>query len=194
MSPALSVSLIWLLTMLGSAAHMSSARSVAAGLVPALGAFAVVFFAASFLSPQPNWVGVCVGFAAIWRLIVGPMPRTGSLIAGASAAAAAALQVAGGLPDWLAATLGLSALLVAGFTRRRGAEGHQSYREQILIVTALATPAIGLAADAVYGWRSATALNRPSPPIEIVVLPGWAFVLLALAFAAGILKGVWVSR
>lgn len=194
MSPALSVSLIWLLAMLSAAAHMAPARLAPAELARAVGAYALMFWAASFVSPQPNWVGVLIGIAAFWRLIAGPMSRTGPLIAGACAGLAAALQAAGGLPFWSSAGLGFFALLGAGLVLGRAPEGRITFREHVLVAAALATPAIGLAADVAYGWQSAAILNRAAQQTTALMPPLWAMTIIALAIAAGAIRGLWVRR
>ena len=194
MTPALSVSLIWLLAMLAAAAHMAPARLSSPELARAIGAYVVTFGAATLVSPQPNWVGVLIGIAAFWRLIAGPMVRSGPMIAGACAALAAALQVAGGLPFWVSAALGFVALLGAGLVLGRVPEGRVVLREHVLVVTALATPAIGLAADVTYGWHSAAMLNRAAEPVGPFMPPIWAVAVLALALTAGAIRGFWVRR
>ncbi len=193
MTPALSVSLIWLLAMLAAAAHMAPPRPGLADLGRAIAVYAATFAAASLVSPQPNWVGVLVGIAAFCRLIAGPMGRAGPVLAGLSAALAASLQGAGGLPFWIAASLGIAALLGGALLPGR-TEGRAALRETVLIVAALAAPAIGLAADVAYGWHSATVLNRAAGPVSADMPPVWALAVLALALAAGVLRGFWVRR
>ncbi|MEJ2411157.1 MAG: hypothetical protein P8Y48_18140 [Novosphingobium sp.] len=194
MTPALSVSLIWLLAMLACAAHMAPARLAPSELARAVGAYGLTFAAASFLSPQPNWVGVLIGIAAFWRLISGPMVRIGPGIAGACAALAAALQWSGGLPYWTSAALGVAALLCAGLVLGRVPEGRVSFREHVLVMAALAAPAIGLWADVAYGWQSATVLNRAAQPVAALTPPVWTIIILVLALAAGVIRGIWVRR
>ncbi|QKS01194.1 hypothetical protein F9288_17335 [Sphingomonas sp. CL5.1] len=193
-NPALSVSLIWLLAMLAAAAHMAAARPAPAGPALAVAAYMLLLWPACLVTPQPNWVGVLIGIAAFWRLIAGPMPRAGPLIAGACAALAAALQVAGGLDYRVAGALGLVALLGAGLAPARAPGGRVAFREHVLVVAALAAPAFGLAGDAAYGWRSATMLNRAAGPPHALAPPLWALAILALALAAGVIKGFWIRR
>jgi hypothetical protein len=194
MTPALSVSLIWLLAMLAAAAHMAPARLAPAELARAVIAFALIFWVVPYLSPQPNWVGVLVGVAAFWRLIAGPMPRIGPVLAGSCAALAAALQVAGGIPYWLAAALGFAALLVAGLVLGRVPIRRIAFREHVLIVSALGAPTIGLAGDVAYGWHSAAVLNRAAAPLASVSPPIWAIIILVLAVVAGAVRGLWIRR
>ncbi len=194
MNPALAVSLIWLLAMLAAAAHMAPARLAPAELARAVAAYVLTFWAAPLLSPQPNWVGVLIGVAAFWRLIAGPMPRTGPIVAGACAALAAALQVAGGIPYWPAAALGFVALLGAGLMLGRVPGKRIAFREHVLIASALGAPAIGLAGDVAYGWQSATVLNRAAEPLATLAPPVWAIIILALAIIAGAVRGLWIRR
>ncbi|BAV65919.1 hypothetical protein [Sphingobium cloacae] len=194
MNPALSISLLWLLAMLGAAAHMTPARLARADWARALAAYASAFWIATILSPQPNWIGLLIGTAAFWRLIAGPAGRSGSVVAGGSAALAAALQMAGGVPLWIAAALGLAALCAAGLARGGAGEGGVALREHVLVVVALASPAIGLAADAAYGWQSAVMLNRTVQPAAVPAPPVWAIAILVLAGAAGVIRGFWVRR
>ena len=194
MSPALSVSLIWLLAMLSAAAHMAPVRLTLVELARAAGAYALTFWAASLVSPQPNWVGVIIGIASFWRLIAGPMVWMGPLVAGACAALAAALHAAGGLPFWPSAALGIFALLGGGFMLGRAPGGRMVLREHVLVATALATPAIGLAADIAYGWQSAAILNRAAQPAAALMPPLWAMTIIVLAITAGAIRGLWARR
>ena len=83
-------------------------------------AFAAVLAGALQLGPQPNWIGVLVSLAASWRLIAGPLPRVGALIAGACAGLAAALQIGGGIAIWPAAAVTGGALAIAFLLARPG--------------------------------------------------------------------------
>jgi hypothetical protein len=188
-----SVSVIWLLAMLAAAAHVQDARrSFASGAAVAL-SFLVVAPLAVWLSPQPNWVGVLLGVGASWRLIAGPLPRAGSLLAGASAALAAALQVAGGISPWLAFPVAAAAL-AAAFAWRAGSAANDNLREIVLVIGALGFPIAGLAGDLAFGWVSASVLNvgvvqpvAPEPPL-------WALAVVGLAVVAGVIRGIWIKR
>lgn len=194
MTPVLSVSLIWLFTMLAAVAHMAAGRRNLSGFAGAVGVYAVTFAAAAFVSPQPNWVGVLIGIAAFWRLIAGPMARTGPIIAGSSAALAAALQMMGGLSLSIAAPLGFAALFGARLVVGHTSDGRTAIREDVLIVAALATPVVGLAADFAYGWQSAALLNREAEQVGALMPPIWTIAILTLALTAGVIKGLWARR
>lgn len=153
-------------------------------------AFAVVTPLALWLSPQPNWVAVLIAAGAFWRLIAGPLPRIGGILAGASAGLVAALQVAGGVTAWLAVpvtALGLACSYVwSGHVGRFG--------DRALLAVALATPPIGLANDILFGWQSATMLGRDGVEAAAPSPPAWAIGIVGLALAAGIFRGLWVRR
>lgn len=184
-----SVSLIWLLAMLAAAAHVQAHRgTLAEGLRPAL-AFALTLTAAIWLAPQPNWVGVLVGLTAMWRLISGPSARRGGWLGGVCAGLAAALQVGGGVPLWIAGLIAGGALLAACLLSSR-----RMPAEPLLILSALAAPVVGLAGDLVYGWHSAAMLNKGLSVAEAGMPPLWAIGIVALALAAGIIRGLWARR
>jgi hypothetical protein len=190
---AVSVSIIWLLAMLAAAAHLQdSARNARNGLAAAA-AFMVIVLPAVWLSPQPNWIGVLLGIGASWRLIVGPLPRFGSALAGASAALAAALQIAGGVSPWLALSVTAAGLAVA-FLWRGGLVANGSLREVVLVLDAFGLPLAGLTGDLLFGWASASMLNvgaahpvAPEPPL-------WALAIVGAAILAGLIRGAWIKR
>lgn len=190
---SLSVSIIWLLAMLAAAAHVQDARrSLGSGIATAL-SFMAVAPVAVWLSPQPNWVGVLLGVGASWRLIAGPLPRAGGPLAGASAALAAALQIAGGVSPWLALPVAAMALMIA-FLWRAGSGANDNLREIVLVTAALGFPIAGLAGDLIFGWASASMLNvgamqpvAPEPPL-------WALAVVGLAVVAGVVRGIWIKR
>jgi hypothetical protein len=190
---SLVVSMIWLLAMMAATAHAQQSAPRIASLLQAGLAFAVVLACALLVSPQPNWVGVLVGLTAMWQLIGGPIPRFSAALSGACAALGAALQVGAGLPLWFAAPLGAGALFVAllVFWRVRARAGPH---DLVLIVTALATPAIGLAGDLAYGWHSAAVLNLDLAQKTDVHIPGWAIAVVILALLAGAFKGIWKRK
>jgi len=190
---ALSVSVIWLFAMLAATAHLRDASRDARNGIAAAVAFAVVAPLAVWLSPQPNWVGVLLGIGASWRLIAGPLPRFGSLIAGGSAALAAALQIGAGVSPWLALGVTAAALAIA-FLWRPGPATHDGSREVVLVLTALGLPLAGLASDLLFGWVSASMLNvNVSQPVAPAP-PEWTLAVVGVAIVAGLIKGVWIKR
>jgi len=188
---SLSVSLLWLFAMLSAAAHFQDAGRGFAGALGGALTFAIVYPLAIALSPQPNWIGVLIGLAAWWRLITGRLPRMGGVLAGSCAALAAALQTAGGASPWMTVTVAAVALLAAFIYA--GAGRSAVARQTMLMVCALGAPIVGLAGDMLYGWQSATMLNRgiavaaPSPPV-------WAIIIVGLAIVAGLVRGYWIRR
>lgn len=190
---SLSISLIWLLALLAASAHVQQGGKTVGRLVQGALAFALVLVAALFLSPQPNWIGVLVGVTAMWQLIGGPLTRMSAVLGGACAGLAAALQIAAGLSFWIAVPLAAGALLAAGTVLARST-ARNGLRDMVLIVTALATPALGLAGDLVYGWHSAAVLNGGAVAQHDMPTPAWAVVIVALALLAGALRGIWKRR
>lgn len=187
-----SVSLMWLLAMLAAAALAHDAPRSARAMLPMGLAFLAVLAVALRFSPQPNWVGVLIGIITIWRLVGGSFPRAGGLLAGMCAGLAAALQVAGGVPLWIAGGLAAGALAIAAALPRMRARRDMT-REILVVVAALATPVIGLAADLVYGWHSAAVLNRGAV-VATTSPPAWAIGIVALALVAGLIRGIWARR
>lgn len=185
------VAAIWLLAMLAAAAHLPDSRRRSMSLGVAVTAFVAVLPAAIWLSPQPNWIGILIGLGTSWRLIAGPLPRAGSVLAGSSAALAAALQVSGGISAWLAISVAAAALLAAFAWAGRSRD--RTMRELMLVVAALGAPLAGLVGDLLFGWQSASMLNRgiavasPAPPT-------WAVAIVGLALMAGLLRGYWIKR
>ncbi len=190
---SLSISLIWLLALLAASAHVQQGEKDVAELVQGGLVFALVLAGALFLSPQPNWIGVLVGLTAMWQLIGGPLPRMSAVLGAVCAGLAAALQVAAGLSFWIAVPLAAGALVAGGAVLARST-ARNGLRDMVFIVTALATPAIGLAGDLVYGWHSAAVLNRGVVAQHDVPTPAWAVVIVALALLAGALRGIWKQR
>lgn len=190
---SLSVSLIWLLALLAASAHVQQGEKDIPELVQAGLAFVVVLVVALDFAPQPNWIGVLVGLSAMWQLIGGPLPRVSPLLGGACAGLAAALQVAAGLSFWVAAPLAAIALLAAVAALGRPS-ARAGLRDMVLIVTALATPALGLGGDLVYGWHSAAMLNRGTVAPHEISTPAWALAIVIVALLAGALRGIWKNR
>lgn len=190
---SLSASVLWLLAMLAATVHLQDAgRSPGNGL-RAAATFGLILPLASWLSPQPNWVAVLLALAAFWRLIAGPLPRIGGALAGASAGLAAALQIAGGVPWWLAAPVtGLG--LACAFAWGGSLASSSRPRESVLVAVALAMPPVGLAGDLVFGWQSATMLGRDGVDVAAPAPPTWAIGVIGLALLAGLAKGFWVRR
>lgn len=192
MMVSLSVSLLWLLAMLAAAVHVQDAGRTVGNALRAGLAFIVVLPFASWFSPQPNWVGVLIALGAFWRLIAGPLPRVGGLLAGASVGLAAALQIEGGIAPWLAASvtaLGLACGFLWGGKPVVGGP-----REGVLVAVAIATPPVGLLNDLLFGWHSATMLSRDGIEVAAPAPPAWAIGITGLALAAGLLRGLWVKR
>jgi len=186
-----SVSLIWLLAMLAAAAFVHDSGRGAIGVLRMALAFPVTLAVALWLSPQPNWVGVLIGVMAIWRLIAGPFGRVGGLLGGVCAGLAAALQVAGGVPLWIAAALAAGALALVAWLPRGSA--NRDLPREMMVVIALAVPLAGLAGDLVYGWHSAAVLNRGASAPSVPP-PAWAIAIAALALVAGAIRGIWIKR
>jgi hypothetical protein len=187
---SLSVSLIWLLALLAASAHVQRGSRGATRLLTLALGFGATLLLARFLSPQPNWVGVIVGVTAMWQLIGGPLPRIGNLLGAVCAGLAASLQVAGGVPLWLAGPLAAAALFGAALLLRPGS-ARSGVTDVVLIVVALAAPVVGLAGDLVYGWQSASVLGGMTLPSVKVSTPGWAIGIVVLALLAGALRGIW---
>ncbi|AKH42870.1 hypothetical protein FHS61_000643 [Altererythrobacter atlanticus] len=187
---SLSVSIIWLLAMLGAAVHGRDSAIGMAGLIRAGAAFAIILPLALWLSPQPNWVAVLVGITAAWRLIAGRSAAAGPFRAGATAALAASLAAAAGISPYIAAALTVLALALALLLRSREPDPDGSPRELLLVVVALATPLVGLLADMLFGWQSAAMLNREAIEINAPSPPAWAVGITALALLAGLVKGL----
>src|SRR5690606_4563163 len=187
----LSVSALWLRGMLAAAAHAQGAgRKLANGGRMAV-AFIVVVPLALWLTPQPNWISVLLALGAFWRLIAGPMGRVGGVLAGASAALVAALQIAGGVAYWLA--LPVTALgLALAFTWI--VDSHSRRWAWVLVAVAIVIPPVGLANDIVYGWQSAAVLNQPTVETGAVTPPGWAIAIVGAALLAGLVRGIWIRR
>ncbi|KPL66892.1 hypothetical protein SZ64_01530 [Erythrobacter sp. SG61-1L] len=189
----LTVSLIWLLAMLAAAVCLQdSGRSLRSAVAAAL-AFAAVLAVALQFNPQPNWIGVLVGVAAGWRLISGPLPRTGSLVAGACAGLAAALQIGGGV-DLLPAAAVTGGALTIAFLLARPGRGNGQLRGHALILAALGAPLAGLIGDLLYGWQSATVLSQDAAQSAAPAPPAWAIAIVGLALGAGLLRGMWIRR
>lgn len=189
---SLSVSLLWLLAMLGAASHLRDSDRTMRSVAAVGAAFVVTMPLAYWLSPQPNWIAVLVGIAAVWRLISGPSPRIGTALAGVSAALGATLAMAGGVPAWQAAVL--TAVALAAAFVLRGARGTAGGRhELLLVVVALATPVVGLAGDLVFGWHSATMLSQGAE-LKFEPLPGWTIGIVGTALLAGLVRGLWIRR
>ncbi len=189
----LSVSALWLLGMLAAAAHAQDAgRTQANGWRMAI-AFVVVAPLAMWLTPQPNWIAVLLALGAFWRLIAGPMGRVGGLLAGASAALVAALQIAGGVAYWLALPVTVFGLALA-FAWSGGGTQYRRW-EWVLVAVAILLPPVGLANDIIYGWQSATVLNQQAvESAEAVTTPGWAIAIVGAALLVGLVKGIWIRR
>jgi hypothetical protein len=121
------------------------------------------------------------------------MPRAGGVLAGTSAALAAALQVAAGANPWLAVGVTFAGLALA-FQCGGNRKGSMRLREAILVGIAIVLPPVALANDIVFGWHSASvlgegAINLPSP-----TPPAWAIAILALALVTGLIRGIRVKR
>lgn len=189
----LSVSALWLLGMLAAAAHAQDAgRERANGWRMAI-AFVVVVPLAMWLAPQPNWVAVLLALGAFWRLIAGPMGRVGGLLAGASAALVASLQIAGGIAYWLALPVTVFGLALA-FVWSGGDTRFRRW-EWILVAVAILLPPVGLVNDIIYGWQSAAVLNQQAvESTEAVTTPGWAIAIVGAALLAGLVRGIWIRR
>lgn len=190
MPASLTVSLIWILAMMGAAAQTDSEHIVPVKLVVASGAFGSALFGALMLSPQPNWIGLCVGLLVARRLIAGPDRRLDLPMAGVLAGLVAALEVAAGLQTGIAVGLSIAALVAGAFLVRGGAARS---REGMLIAAAFLAPVIGLVSDLTYGWHSAAVLNR-AEPFKASVPPNWALAVVALALGAGLLTGLRKRR
>jgi hypothetical protein len=134
-----------------------------------------------------------IGLGAAVRLIAGPAPQWGSLSAGLCVGLGAALHVAGGVPLWAAAALAAAALAAAIVLRRPGGDERNSFRDAALIAATLGAPAVGLAGDLIYGWHSATVLNRGAVVIAPAI-PLWALAIVGAALIGGVIKGIWVRR
>ena len=190
---SLSVSLVWLLGMLGAAAHLRDSDRTAGNALWIGASFAVTMPLASWLSPQPNWIGVLIGVAAMWRLIAGPQPRAGLVIAGASGGMAGALAMAGGIAVIPATGLTFAMLLAAVLLReKRRASGVK--HEVLLILVALAAPLVGLSGDLVFGWHSASMLSREAAALDAAQPPDWAIAIVGAALLAGLVRGIWIRR
>lgn len=190
---SLSVSMIWLLAMLGAASHLRDSGRNWGNAAFALAIFAGTMAVAGWLSPQPNWVSVLIGVAAVWRLIAGASPKAGLALAGASAGLAAALVAAGGVSVWLSA--GLSGGALAAAFALRGAKRPSGTRQEVLLVfIGLATPLIGLAGDLVFGWHSAAMLSREAVELKAAAPPIWAIAIVGAALLAGLVRGLWIRR
>lgn len=190
MPASLIVSLIWMLAMVGAVAQTDSEHVAPVKLVVASGAFGAALFGALMLSPQPNWVGLCVGLLVARRLIAGPDRRLDLPMAGVITGLVAALEVAAGLQTGIAVGLSIAALVAGAFLLRGGAA---RWREGMLVAAALLAPVIGLASDLTYGWHSAAVLNR-AEPLRASVPPGWTLAVVALALGAGLLTGLRKRR
>lgn len=187
-------SALWLLAMLAAAAHLRDARRGVGSALPAAAAFgAVLALSLGLLPPQPNAVGVLLGGAAAWRLLARPWPRAGAAWAGACAALAAGLLVAGGQAPWLAIALTAVALLaVLGWRPVAPSAGRP--QAVLLLLVALAAPLLGLSPDLLYGWHSALALSQAAAPVAALSPPAWSLLILALALVAGLIRGMWTVR
>lgn len=187
----LSVSMLWLLGMLAALSFAQDAeRTLGSGVKMAI-TFGLVIPLASWLTPQPNWIAVLLACAACWRLIAGPMRKTGPFFAGASAALVAALQIAGGISLWLAIPVTALGLVLAFLWN----SGPRSPRwEWVMVGVALALPPVGLANDILYGWHSATVLNQETAEAAANTPPAWAIVIIGAALIAGLVRGYWVKR
>lgn len=191
---SLSVSLIWLLAMLAAAIHARDCARGPLGAAWAAGAFLATVAIAMLLSPQPNWIGVLVGIGSFWRLIAGPLPRAGLILSGVSAGLAAALVIAGGISPWLAAPL-TGAVFALAFALRDAPDAARARELEIaLVAVALAAPALGLAGDLVFGWHSATMLNRDATAAIAPAPPPWTLAIVGFALLAGIFRGIWIRR
>jgi hypothetical protein len=193
MTVSLSVSALWLLAMLAAAAHVQDSGRTPGNAVAAAVAFALALAAALWLSPQPNWIAVLLALGVFWRLIAGPLPRVGATLGGASAGLVAALQVAGGVPLWLAAGVTFAAL-ACGFAWGGSARGGIRRRESVLVAVALLVLPLGLLADLVFGWQSATVLGHGASDLIAPMPPIWTIVILGAALLMGLVKGFWVRR
>jgi len=193
MTVSFSVSALWLLAMLAAVAHLrDSGRTLGNALAAAL-AFGAALAAALWFSPQPNWIAALIALGVFWRLIVGPLPRVGAMLGGASAGLVAALQVAGGVPLWLSAGVTFAAL-ACGFARGGGARGGVRQREMVLTAVALLVLPVGLLADLVFGWQSARVLGHGAADLIAPLPPIWTIVILGAALLVGLVKGFWVRR
>lgn len=190
---SIAVSLIWLLALLAASTHVQPGSRKPAALLAMAVVFALALPLALRLSPQPNWIGVLIGLTAMWQLVGGPLRRAGNLLGAVCAALAAALQIAGGVPLWLAASLAGAGLIVALVAVPRQAK-QGGVRDMLLIAVALGAPAIGLAADLVYGWHSAAMLNLGAVARADVATPAWAIAIVVLALLGGALRGIWKRR
>ena len=188
-----SVSLIWLFAMLAATVHLGDCKPGLRSAVGTVLAFVSIYAAALWFSPQPNWIGVLIGLGAFWRLIAGPLPRAGMVLAGASAGLAASLQIAGGISPWLVLPVTAVALALAFLLGRPRTE-QGSLREKALILVASAAPLVGLASDMIFGWQSATMLSRDAVAAATVETPGWTIAIVAVAVVAGLAKGIWIKR
>lgn len=188
----LSVSALWLLGMLAAAAHAQDAgRTQANGWRMAI-AFVAVVPLAMWLTPQPNWIAVLLAAGAFWRLIAGPMPRVGGLLAGTSAALVAALQIAGGVAYEL--VLPVTALGLALAFVWSGGKLRFKRWEWVLVVVAIVIPPAGLVNDLIYGWQSATVLNQEAVDTAAISPPAWTITIVGAALLAGLVRGVWIRR
>jgi len=181
------VSLLWLLAMAAAALHLrDGGRSLGNG-VRIAGAAVVVLPLALWLSPQPNWIGVLLAGGAILRVITGPLPRAGGLLAGASAALGAALLLASGVSPLIAIPMTAAGIVAAFLLGGRTREG-------ALVVVAVLMVPVGLVNDLAYGWRSAMALAGGQAEPAAVAAPSWAMALTITALLAGVMKGLWFKR
>lgn len=88
----------------------------------------------------------------------------------------------------MALGLGMAALGGAAFSLRNLPESRTDWSDGALVLVALAGPSVGLAADLLYGWQSATVLNRTALTTAAAIPPWWALAVIVLALAAGAIK------
>jgi hypothetical protein len=193
MMVSLSVSFLWLLALAAAAVHAQDGRRTLGNGLRMAAAFVLVTPAALWLSPQPNWIGVLMALGVFWRLIAGPLPRIGGVLGGASAALAAALQIAAGAAPWLA--IGLTIVALGGaFWWGGNRDSGMRRREALLVGIAILLPPVALLGDILFGWQSAAVLGQGAVDLSASAPPAWAIAVLALALLAGLMKGLWVRR
>jgi phage shock protein PspC (stress-responsive transcriptional regulator) len=194
MTSSFVVSAVWLLCMLGAAAHAARPVARMTDVLQMAVAFALSFALAVLFTPQPNWISLCVAILAMWRLLQGLSPRTDRVLGGVCAGLAAALHLGSGVPAWLAIGAPVVILAVAIWMARGFARETGPGREIALVAAALVAPIVGLAPDIAAGWRSAEVLNRAAGAPQVQAIPAWAISFVVLALVAGAARAFWIRR
>jgi hypothetical protein len=174
-----------------AAVVLVSARRFSA---PALGALAFVFLVVALGVRVPPAAETLAGLVALAAALALAGPRH-ALAAAACGSALGGLWVcvlrSEGLPPWAAVLAAFVPLAVAAWSARRPTFAAAGLREEALVLVAVLAIVVAVGAEALEGWRAATALRAaPIEEIEIAAAP-WTSVVAAVSIGLGAVFALW---